>query len=1001
MQKAKVVNTQPFKLVYSIVENPHFGWLIEPHVVQINTLGHYTLTHQKLYTKTSGYFSKNIDEQDLEIMKVLDAFETETMVRRFYTKSKIRPSEFFKKYLTTELLETEIRPYIDEHLDKAIRMLKGKPLFKMSKDDNPTFKEVKLSIDDATVLFHFRRNEAGTRYFATIKHEGERIDFMKQESHIICNDPAWMLTNNLLINFKKHIEGKKLQPFITKRFIQIPPASEETYFEKFVVPLIEKYDVYAEGFEIRAERHRANPVLSLKKLPNGYLCMVLSFNYDDNVFDYDAEKEVSASMVKEENNYVFKRIKRAADWEEGKRQFIEELGLQYLGAAAFCIDKEMDDMERHNYLMVDWLSMHNEELTKHNFIIEQHDSVETYYYLGNKELELEVKEHSDWFDVKATVKFGEFSIPFIQLKNHILNGHRQFKLPNGEIAIIPEEWMAKFAGLIEFSKNKDGLMFQKFHWNLLNSLQNDDDKLATYKTRLGDLKKLEEIEEVELPVNFKGKLRSYQKAGYDWLNFLKQNKFGGCLADDMGLGKTIQTLALLQNEKELAEREPVTETAVLTPKPAKVQLSIFDVEEETTTTQKKNSRTSLIILPNSLIYNWISEAKKFTPDIKVFEYTGSNREKCVEHFHEYDLIITTYGTARNDIEVIQKFHFHYVILDESQIIKNPSSQTARAIRNLNCTHKLALTGTPVENTIVDLWSQMNFLNNGLLGNYHFFNEKFVQPIEKYKNQEKAGELQKLISPFVLRRTKEQVAKDLPKKMEQVHYCEMTEEQEKMYERIKSHYRNEILESIDAMGLRKSQMQIIKGLTELRLIANHPIMVDEEFLGESGKFNEITRMAETAMQENHKLLMFSQFVKQLTLFKNYFDAKGIRYCYIDGSMSAKKRKEQVDIFQSDESIQLFLISLKAGGVGLNLTAADYVFLIDPWWNPAVERQAQDRTHRIGQTKKVFTYKFITQNTVEEKILDLQRKKTLISDSIIKIEESFVKKLQVADIENLLQ
>jgi SNF2 family DNA or RNA helicase len=403
-------------------------------------------------------------------------------------------------------------------------------------------------------------------------------------------------------------------------------------------------------------------------------------------------------------------------------------------------------------------------------------------------------------------------------------------------------------------------------------------------------------------------------------------------------------------------------------------------------------------MPTSLVYNWMNEAKKFAPKLKIHAHTGTFRNKDIEIFSNYDVVITTYGISRVDIEILKSFFYEYIILDESQNIKNPASKSFKSVKTLKSKHKLILSGTPVENTVNDLWTQMSFINPGLLGSQSLFYTEFVIPIEKKKDEEKASKLQALIKPFVLRRTKTQVATELPPKTENLFYCQMSEEQKEYYEEIKSEYRNELLLNLENGGFKKSQVQVLQGLTKLRQIANHPRMIDEDYTGDSGKFENVIHTLENVLSRGHKVLVFSQFVRHLAIYRKYFDSEKTPYAYLDGATA--KRGEVVKEFQSNKDIKLFLISIKAGGVGLNLTEADYVFILDPWWNPAVEQQAIDRTHRIGQNKNVFIYKFITKDTVEEKILALQNRKRKVAESLITTEESFVKSLTVKDIEDIL-
>jgi len=445
--------------------------------------------------------------------------------------------------------------------------------------------------------------------------------------------------------------------------------------------------------------------------------------------------------------------------------------------------------------------------------------------------------------------------------------------------------------------------------------------------------------------------------------FLNEFNFGACLADDMGLGKTIQTLALLQHEHETNPQS-----------------------------------TSLLIMPTSLVYNWHMEAKKFTPSLKVLIYTGSDRIKNAEHFMQYNLVITSYGISRIDTaKVLSKCYFNYIVLDESQAIKNPNSLISVEVNKLNARKKLILTGTPIENSTLDLWSQLSFVNPGLLGNKKFFTSEYQIPIEKHQDVGKTLRLNNLIKPFILRREKSQVAKDLPEKTISIKYCTLTAKQKDYYESEKALFRNEILDAIENGGLKKSHIILLQGLTRLRQIANHPVMVDENYEGDSGKLEEIIYMLHNALGKNHNILVFSQFVKHLKIISSHLEEEKIPFAYLDGSI--KDRQREVEKFQNNPHINTFLISLKAGGLGLNLTKADYVFLLDPWWNPAAEAQAVDRAHRIGQKNKVFTYKFISKDTLEEKILQLQEAKKKLANELITIEDNFVKSLSKSDIQKL--
>ena len=399
--------------------------------------------------------------------------------------------------------------------------------------------------------------------------------------------------------------------------------------------------------------------------------------------------------------------------------------------------------------------------------------------------------------------------------------------------------------------------------------------------------------------------------------------------------------------------------------------------------------------PTSVVFNWLVEAEKFSPELKILNHTGSSRIKDGPlHFDEYDIILTSYSILLRDKSLFTVRDFNYIILDESQKIKNPTTKTAKLVRELKAEQRLCLTGTPVENNLDELWSQISFLNPGMLGPLKKFQEAFSKPIQRGNDEAAAESLRKTIYPFILRRTKDVVAKELPPKTEIIHFCQMEQQQEKIYNIWRDAVRDEIIKEIETKGIKRSGFKVLEGLLRLRQICNHPLLVKGTYRSSSGKFEEFKDQLGKVLEENHKVLVFSQFVKMLDLIKLHLDKEHIAYEYLTGS--TQDRESCVKNFQENEKIKVFLISIKAGGFGLNLTAADYVFHYDPWWNPAVEAQATDRTHRIGQNKKIFVYKFITKNSVEEKILLLQDKKKKLVENIITSESGILKNLTKDDI-----
>lgn len=967
----KVSPEEPFELIYSLYEHEYLGYLFESFVVQLNEKGDLTFSHQNISSKNAKEFGSRLDDADFKIIELMDEIQQDQVANRFQKKRQ-KPEEFFLKTYDKAtgdpVLQKEIDSYIERRRSQIMANIAGKRLFEMGKDGEPTWKELEVMEEPATVLFHFRKNEDNTHYFPTIKLRGEKVDFLNNESYLVCSEPAWLVANDQVFTFKKSVSGGKLKPFLKKKFILIPKDLEETYYKKFVGPLISEFDVYAKGFDIITHRPTPTPKITVSELQttrnatlfddggnasevdNDKLLLELSFNYDQHNFNADKLSKVSVSLEKKNEDYIFHRISRDHEGEKGIIQQLTSSGLP-LRNSRITLPKTQ---------AFDWIGR-NHSLLK-DFIINQNQGGRK-FFMGESTIDLEVNEGVDWFDLKAKIKFGEFEIPFSEIRKCILKGTTEIKLPNGEIGVIPESWITRYKDLFAFSsQSDDGITLNKIHVSLVQELKEGSLAKVTMDRKLEKLLSFDKIEEYDTPASFKGLLRPYQLAGYNWLRFLEDYNFGGCLADDMGLGKTIQALALLQHQKN-----------------------------------ESPDGTSLLIMPTSLLYNWEMEAKKFAPSLKILNYTGVNRVKKSARFSKYDLVITSYGTTRIDTEILAEFYFNYIILDESQAIKNPSSLISKKVRELKSRRKLILTGTPIENSTLDLWSQLSFLNPGLLGNEAYFKKEYLIPIEKRRDEVKTIKLNSIIKPFLLRREKGQVAEDLPEKVINVRYCTMSDEQKEIYEEEKNAFRSKILDVIETDGMGKSHMILLQGLTQLRQIANHPKMVNPAYEGSSGKLEAVTYMIEDTISKGHKVLIFSQFVKHLKIVSDYLQSKNITFSYLDGS--TKDRQKEVETFQNDPNVPVFLISLKAGGTGLNLTQADYVFLLDPWWNPAVEAQAIDRAHRIGQTQKVFAYKFVTKDTIEEKILKLQEHKQKLASDLITVEESFVKSLSHTDIQQL--
>ena len=578
-------------------------------------------------------------------------------------------------------------------------------------------------------------------------------------------------------------------------------------------------------------------------------------------------------------------------------------------------------------------------------------------------VQVRVSSGIDWFELDGQVEYGDTSASLLDVLKALRQKEQFVRLGDGSLGLLPEEWLARYGPLVTIGAAEDEhLRFRKSQAGLLDALLSALPE-ATWDEAFADVRqkllRFTGIAPAEQPAGFVGQLRPYQNEGLGWLLFLRDYGFGGCLADDMGLGKTAQVLAYLEARRAAG------------------------------------AGPSLVVVPRSLVFNWRQEAARFTPNLRILDYSGAQRGPL--KLDDSDLVLSTYGTLRRDVVDLREHVFDTVVLDEAQAIKNHNTEAAKAARLLRGEHRLALSGTPIENHLGELWSLFEFLNPGLLGTARAFQglagkTAVDDPTARHL-------LAHALRPFILRRTKEQVARDLPPKTEQTIYCDLDAPQRKLYNQLLDHYRSSVLAKVERQGLAKSKMHVLEALLRLRQAACHPGLVDrKQIAAPSAKIDLLLENLAEIVDEGHKVLVFSQFTSLLALLKPALDRRAIPYEYLDGQ--TRDRQACVERFQTDPACPLFLISLKAGGLGLNLTAAEYVYLLDPWWNPAVETQAIDRTHRIGQTRHVFAYRLVARNTVEEKILELQNRKRDLAAAIITEDNAVLKKLTREDLELLL-
>ncbi len=916
----------------------------------------WSIMPQKAYIKKNGLLGRfsNIGEFDLNNKDLIYA-PNDPIVVSHIQKTEQQHHSFYNTRYFGRARYSDMQVY---HYKYGSRL---GPLFDLLHDSliylNPYEEQVapiKFSPELVHIDFEFEKNN-GSYHLVPLVTVNKHQERFNKTYKTLTEEPIWLLKNNMLYKVANMDKANLLVPF-TKNDISL--TIPETEFPAFLESV---YPHLSQSAPVPLPNHMSIETVDKISEPKIYLQegerhLFLSVMFQYGPVEVDALDRQTTFFKQDGNNIT--QVNRDTQAESDIWESLLATGLK---------EDPKGGLRIIDSKALQWLFNYLPKLTAQGFEFYGREQLKKYKVrTGTPNVRVAVSSNIDWFDLNIEIDIEGILLSLKELRKSIRQKSRYVKLTDKSIAQLPEEWFERFQHLFNFTDvEQDNVKVAQMHVTLVDTLFQEAETFETdeqFRASVERLKNFENIKPQTLPKSLQGVLRNYQKAGYDWLYFLQEYSFGGCLADDMGLGKTIQTLAMLLNEK-----------------------------------QKGNTTPSLIACPTSVVFNWEKEVQKFVPELQVYLHTGLNRTRDVQSFAGHDIILTSYGIMRRDIVLLRDYNFHYVILDESQKIKNPASQTAKAARLLKSKHRLVLTGTPVENNTIELWSQFAFLNPGLLGSLQYFKRSFTLPIEKYKEESAAVFLRQMIYPFILRRTKEGVAQELPPKIEQTFFCAMNPEQEKLYSYWRDYYRAMILDKIDQLGIDRSRMNILAGLVKLRQISCHPYLVNSDVAEDSGKFESLKELVEEILAEDHKVLIFSQFVKMLKLIRHYLDENHIEYEYLDGHTT--NRKERVDRFQTDENVKIFLISLKAGGVGLNLTAADYVIHYDPWWNPAVEVQATDRAHRIGQDKKVFVYRLITKGSVEEKMLELQAQKRKLVSDLISTDSSFFKSLTRNDIDIL--
>ena len=817
-------------------------------------------------------------------------------------------------------------------------------------------KEISLSPDAISPLFKIAAKNDHYELSCAVKIEGQVTHLDNNE----WNSSLLFLYNHKFYQWQKPEDVLNAEKYFNKPVILSKNNWAEQY-QQIVLPLTKEYQVQFDKSLIK-EIKEGDPEVRLMLIEKGdYLMFQPLFSYKG--FETKANDKDVIIIPEGDKVLLVHRNK------EAERKFIAKLeGLH----SQFVRPQDGNSLvlKGADVLKNNWFFLFVDAMKEMKVPVYGFEALKNFRFNTAKpSTHIHVSSGLDWFDAKVELAFGDQRIGIIDIKKALANKQSFVQLNDGTLGILPDEWIKKYSLLFKVGEGKSNqLRLSKYHLSIIDDLyeKRDEEELSfELDAKYERLRNFKSIPEINVPRGLEDVLRPYQTSGYHWLNYLNDVGWGGILADDMGLGKTVQALTMLRHYKE-----------------------------------ENGGLKAMVICPTTLIYNWENEIKKFTPELTYRIHHGSTRTRNTEELVQSNIIITTYGTLRSDIQVFSKILFDYVILDESQAIKNPGSKVAKAACLLTAKNRLCMSGTPLQNNTFDIFAQMNFLNPGLLGSMEFFRNEFATPIDKFGEPEQKDHLRKLLHPFILRRTKEQVAKDLPEKMETILFCEMEDEQRNVYEAYRNAYRDKILGVIDNQGIGKSQLTILQGLMKLRQICDSPAILNEEekYPNHSIKLDELTREITENIGE-HKALIFSQFLGMLALIKEKLKENNVVFEYFDGSTSPMERQRAILNFQGSDECRVFLISLKAGGVGLNLTAADYVYIVDPWWNPAVELQAIDRTHRIGQTKNIFAYRMICKDTIEDKILQLQERKRILAKELIADDPSFVKSLSKQDVEYL--
>ncbi|MCC5918195.1 MAG: DEAD/DEAH box helicase [Cryomorphaceae bacterium] len=881
-------------------------------------------------------------------------------------------SDKLKTFLSKEKNKPQVDYLLEKRKGRIAKLLEiiARENLAFGKDvmrDEPVDKMRCVYAPDTSLQAFFVKAENNITYRLQLMVYGKKVFLLGKDLRILVNSPAWCVVDNLLL----HIPDAKasfLLPFTKKETVNIPERSFDNYLEKFIAPMTERdaLDIFTDGLETQRIDRPEKTILTIEKhILTGKWGCHFAHKYGPKKIDPDLQKNQFSRIIEEGGIRKIQQIIRNHEV-EAAHQSLVNTGTPLEGSFKVFKNQNLQDIR---FWIDDFRNKKHPEIELKRWTFKG-KSVN----MSKAKFNVSTGEGSmDWFDVEIVIVVGDYEIAFATLAETIKNGWDFLKLPNGEMFLIPEAWKARAERLYNHGvKSRKGI---KIHRSLEHLLEEYPKEIPIT---------LPEKLTLIHPNSFS--YRTYQMQAIAQMLHVFSRQKGFLLADEMGLGKTLQVLGLVA----ALHHAEIIKTGSKKIRQS-LQLSLFD---EPMTSGDDRFSPALIVVPPALSINWQREVQKFFPQLKSVIHAGPNRADSVDDLSDYHLIIVSYHTLRSDVQVFSKTHFPLVVFDESQLVKNPQSQIYHAVKKLYAEFFIALSGTPVENSLNDLWSVFSILQPEIFGKQEVFAANYRNPIERESNEDALAQLKLTLGPFLLRRTKNMVAKDLPELDLQVVYSEMDAEQDRAYEETKSKVRNIILEAKDGDTSVKSNLNIyiLNGLTKLRQIANHPKMVGEE--GGSGKHDQLINDITQICQSGKKALVFSSFTVYLDLIEESLES--IPTLKYTGSMSANRRQQAVDEFSNSEEGMVLLMSLKAGGVGLNLTAADYVLLADPWWNPQAEAQAIARAHRMGRKESVTVRKYLSIDTIEEKIYQLQQKKQKLADDILQMAEDQNTKLVDADL-----